>query len=471
MNTSASWTRIEAALDEILALPTTEWSDASIRLAAGDNGVLQEIQTLLKYAGDEPSPLDRPLEFRADVEPEPAPLMSGARIGSYRILELVGRGGMGEVYRAQRADGMFEQQVALKLLQPAAAPLAASLHGERQILARLEHPGIARLIDGGTTADGRPYMIVEWVSGRPLMRWCQEHLPGLDVRLRLVADVCAAVAYAHQNNVAHLDLKPGNILVTDAGAVKLLDFGVARLLASDANTQMRDAPLTPDYAAPEQLARGAVSMASDVYALGLLLFEVLCGELPWKLSGASFAAMLQLHLRTPPPAPSRFAASQPDSRWYRARRFLGRHRREGLAAAAMLAVLIGAWSIYYSITRLNRHPAAVTVAATVDPQSIAVLPFLDLSEHKDQEYFSDGLSEELINRLARNPNLRVTARTSAFFFKGKSQDVADIARQLHVANILEGSVRKSGAALRGATAQVAQPMSRHSINTCSAGIS
>jgi serine/threonine protein kinase/tetratricopeptide (TPR) repeat protein len=516
MNTSASWTRIEAALDEILALPTTEWSAAAIRLAAGDATILREIQTLLHYAGDEPSLLDRPLEFHADREPaglEPvrAALDSGARIGAYRILNLVGRGGMGEVYRAQRADGMFEQQVALKLLQPAAATFAASLHAERQILASLEHPGIARLIDGGITADGRAYMIMEWVSGRPLIRWCEEHLPGLDVRLRLVADVCAAVAYAHQNNVAHLDLKPGNILVTGDGVVKLLDFGVARVLASDAYTQMRDAPMTPDYAAPEQLARGAISMASDVYALGLLLFEVLCGTLPWQRSGTSFAAILQANLRLPPPAPSRFAAlqpnppvaprllhqdldavvlkalksdpreryataalllrdlqayragepvsAQPDSRWYRARRFLGRHRREGLAAAAMLAVIIGAWTVSTVIARLKLHPSTATVAATptaaagADPQSIAVLPFLDLSEHKDQEYFSDGLSEELINRLARNPNLRVTARTSAFFFKGKSQDVAEIARQLHVANILEGSVRKSGLALR-VTAQL-----------------
>jgi eukaryotic-like serine/threonine-protein kinase len=496
------WPEIETALDAILALPEREWSAACRRLSGADAAFRNELQSLLGCVGGFDPLLDRTPMLSGAADPvNAASLPQGARLGAYRILELIGRGGMGEVYRAERADGMFEQQVALKLMQPQVAQHAARFQAERQILARLEHPNIARLIDGGIMPDARPYMVMQLVAGRPLMQWCAEHPSDLNVRLQLFAEICAAVAYAHQNNVAHLDLKPANVLVSDSGEVKLLDFGVARSLSSDAQTQMRDAPLTPGYAAPEQLLRGTVSMASDVYALGLLLFELLCGELPWKATEAPhlLVAQVQRAERSELPAPSRFAATlpnppvaarllradldavtlkalksdpkeryataaalckdlqayrsghpvaaQPDSRGYRLRKFVGRHRHEVFGAAGLLVATFAVVVLLLA----NRFASQSFVGgseAKPNFRSIAVLPFLDLSEHRNQEYFSDGLTEELIDLLARNSSLRVTARTSAFYFKGKPQDVITIARQLHVAHVLEGSVRKSGNTLR-----------------------
>jgi serine/threonine protein kinase/tetratricopeptide (TPR) repeat protein len=221
----------------------------------------------------------------------------GEEIGAYRTVALLGRGGMGEVYLAERADGQFEQQVALKLLRrgmESEESLRRFLR-ERQVLARLEHPNIARLLDGGQAADGRPFIVIERVEGEPITRWCAARGSSVEERLRLVITCCEAVEVAHRNLVVHRDLKPSNVLVNAEGQVKLLDFGIAKLLAEheDATrlTRADTAALTPAYAAPEQILGGTVTTATDVYALGVMLYELLTGALPHDRRAGSTAEL------------------------------------------------------------------------------------------------------------------------------------------------------------------------------------
>ncbi len=222
---------------------------------------------------------------------------------------------MGEVYEASRADGNFEQRVAIKLLQREAAAQMVRFQAERQILARLEHPGIARLYDGGVTEDGRPFMAMEFVEGRPITEYCQITHATFEQRLALFVQVCDAVAYAHRNLIVHRDLKPSNILVTPNGAVKLLDFGIAKLLDAQRArvTQAAATPMTPICAAPEQLTGGAVTTATDVYALGLLLFELLSGTHPWMGSDTPVLQAMRTVLQRPAPSLSRTAEAQPNA--------------------------------------------------------------------------------------------------------------------------------------------------------------
>jgi tetratricopeptide (TPR) repeat protein len=238
--------------------------------------------------------------------------VAGALVGRYRLIEEIGRGGMGAVWLAERADGQFEQRVALKLVKRGmdTDEILARFLRERQILARLTHPHIARLLDGGVSGDGRPYFVMEFVAGQPISTYCDVKRLSVDDRLRLFATTCRAVQYAHQSLVIHRDLKPSNVLVTDEGEVKLLDFGVARLLEDEGGgtttaSSVRG-PMTPAYASPEQLAGEPVTTASDVYQLGLLLYELLCGQRPWdqrRRAGRESAMIPELD----PPRPSSVA--------------------------------------------------------------------------------------------------------------------------------------------------------------------
>ena len=238
------------------------------------------------------------------------------QIGPYRFVEELGRGGMGVVYRAERADGQFEQQVALKLIKAGMASdatLGRFLH-ERQILARLEHPHIAHLLDGGVS-DGQPWFAMELVEGQPLTTWCDARKLNVDERIRLFCDVCSAVDYAHRNLVVHRDLKPSNILVTSSGEVKLLDFGIAKLLGgeNEAQTQFQTGldvrPATPEYGAPEQLRGEPVSTATDVWALGAVLYELLSGRPPHEFKNRSLDGVLTVLEETTPARPSSRVAS------------------------------------------------------------------------------------------------------------------------------------------------------------------
>jgi len=308
-SSTAEWARVEAALDVLLELPAHEREAALHRLAGEDAGLHAELESLLVRVDGVDAVLDRPvLKAAGDDAALSGSLPSGTRIGAYRVVCLIGRGGMGEVYRAERADGQYQQAVALKLVRREIADQPARFQAERQTLARLDHPGIARLLDGGVAEDGRPYMVMELVNGRSIIDWCAAHACSLEERLRLFRDICSALEYAHRNLIVHRDLKPANVLVTDEGAVKLLDFGIAKLLGAPGDAALtQHAAMTPGYAAPEQLTGGTVTTATDVYALGMLLFELLTGERPWRLQDLSLVDGIEKVLREAPPAPSRLA--------------------------------------------------------------------------------------------------------------------------------------------------------------------
>ncbi|HPF26371.1 MAG TPA: serine/threonine-protein kinase [Steroidobacteraceae bacterium] len=258
--------------------------------------------------------LDRPLEPDADAgAPLSVGLAAGQLVGVWRVLSELGRGGMGVVYLAERFDGTYEQQVALKVIRGGlfAALNTARFLRERRILGRLRHPNIARLLDAGSTSDGLPYLVMELISGEPITVWANKQQLDTDARLRLILQVCEALQHAHRNLVVHRDLKPGNILVTDEGDVRLLDFGVAHLLAGpeedgQALTRSGYLPMTPEYAAPEQLEGHGITTATDVFSLGTILFELLTNRRPRERVGDSPADLvraLQTEIAAPSKAP------------------------------------------------------------------------------------------------------------------------------------------------------------------------
>jgi eukaryotic-like serine/threonine-protein kinase len=238
---------------------------------------------------------------------------AGRRLGPYELRSAIGAGGMGEVYRASRADAEYQQQVAIKLVRAGLdiAYISARLRAERQILATLDHPNIARLLDGGTTADGVPYLVMELIEGVPIDRYCEEQRLDVPARLKLFIDVCSAVQYAHRRMIIHRDLKPRNILVTREGVPKLLDFGVAKILDPAALPNGGDVTLnaqrllTPGYASPEQLSGQLITTASDVYSLGVILYELLTGVHPYVGTRQDPLELLRAQLEAEPPKPSR----------------------------------------------------------------------------------------------------------------------------------------------------------------------
>ncbi len=305
-HTDADWRRINAALDRALDLPPEQRLAFVRRDYAGDAALLAELESLIAAANRSVDFLSSPPVAHAPADH--AALQAGDRVGPWQVGERIGRGGMGDVYRGQRVDGGYAQRAAIKLLHADAVGHAARFDAERRILAGLEHPGIARLYDGGVDAQGRAYMAMEFVAGRPITEFCRD--APLAKRLQLFAQVCDAVTYAHSNLVVHRDIKPANVFVSDSGQVKLLDFGIAKLLDVDSSdSTLTQAPLTPAYAAPEQLAGKPVTTATDVYALGVLLFELLTGTRPWAEAGAPMAQTLLAVLERPAPVPSRQAAN------------------------------------------------------------------------------------------------------------------------------------------------------------------
>jgi eukaryotic-like serine/threonine-protein kinase len=240
----------------------------------------------------------------------------GRRVGAYEILALIGSGGMGEVYRARRVDAEYEKEVAIKLVPGAQSDRAVleRLRAERQILAKLDHPNIARLIDGGVTEDGLPYLIMDLIDGEPLDRYCERRQLPIPERLRLFREVCSAVSYAHQHFIVHRDLKPRNILVTADGTPKLLDFGIAKLVqptltqSGAAATVFGANPLTLEFASPEQVRGGTITTTSDVYSLGMVLYLLLTGRLPYRTSFESLLEAMREICEVEPARPSTLAA-------------------------------------------------------------------------------------------------------------------------------------------------------------------
>lgn len=257
-----------------------------------------------------------------DTDADDPRRLENERLGPYRIVRLIGSGGMGDVYLADRADEEYQQRVAIKVVRNGAlsAQIQARLRMERQILASLQHPNIARLLDGGRTADGRPYLVMEYIEGEPIDSYCDRRRLSVEARLHVFKAVCAAVQYAHRNLIVHRDLKPNNILITADGTPKLLDFGIAKLLDARhtprtiAMTHMDYRMMTPAHASPEQVRGDTITTASDIYVLGVLLYELLCGRRPFDLVGARLSDLERIICEQVPVTPSaRFARTQNDS--------------------------------------------------------------------------------------------------------------------------------------------------------------
>jgi len=304
------WNRLETLFYQASDLHPRDWPVFLDQACGEDESMRQEVESLLAVADHTLSYLREPAIGTAS-ELAASPVFAGRLIGPWQVLEAIGDGGMGRVYLARRADQAYEQKVAIKLMRAdirADPGMLLRFRTERQILARLNHPNIARLLDGGVCAEGLPYLVMEYVEGVPIDMYCRDRQLPIEARLRLFRTVCGAVEYAHRNLVIHRDIKPLNILVTPAGVPKLLDFGIARLLDPEFSGMARTRPsqrlLTPEYASPEQVRGSAVTTAADVYAMGVLLYELLAGTRPFRLKTDSPLEMARVICEQTPEPPS-----------------------------------------------------------------------------------------------------------------------------------------------------------------------
>ncbi len=426
-------------------------------------------------------------------------------IGPYRILREIGHGGMGTVYLAERADGQYRKRVAIKLVKSYGGDhhVLRRFRNERQVLAELDHPNIAKLLDGGATEDGLPYLVMEYVDGVRIDVWCDTRKLPLRDRLILFCKVCDAVQYAHDRHVIHRDLKPGNILVTAGGAPALLDFGIAKVLNPEISAEILETtagagPMTPEYASPEQIRGEPVSPASDLYALGVVLYQLLTGRLPYLFPAQDLHEMVRVICEQEPIKPSaaigpaldsgesgpgmrRLLAGdldkivlmalrkEPELRYRTAaqlsedlQRFLQdlpvRARRESWSywgqkflkrnLALVTAAAISAVIVLFLVVGFGGLRRLANASGDAGIRSLAVLPLHNLSSDKEQDYVADGITDALISDLARIPTLRVISRTSVMSYKDPRKSIPEIARNLHVQTIVEGSVLRVGDRVR-----------------------
>ncbi len=295
--TPEDWQKVKDVLADALQLDPGQRDAFLARSCAGDGTVRREVELLLEHEGDlSPHFLDEKTfaEAAAKVLPLEDDPWLGRRFGAYKTIEQIGAGGMGEVYRAFRADDQYRKEVALKVVRAGQDSdfIFSRFKNERQILATLDHPNIAQLLDGGTTENGTPYLVMELIEGRPIGEYCDAHELSIRDRLALFMQVCAAVQYAHQRLIIHRDIKPGNILVTAHGVPKLLDFGIAKILDVEGQPVQANSTLTmfrlltPRYASPEQVRGEPITTAGDVYSLGVVLYELLTGQSPYPANSA-----------------------------------------------------------------------------------------------------------------------------------------------------------------------------------------
>ncbi len=377
---SERFRRVREIFGEAVGRPPGERAAYLESACGADLALASEVRSLLEALERDGGFLESIVaeEARDLVRPPQAAAFAGRRVGAWQVLRPLGAGGMGAVFLARRADAEYEAEAALKIVRPGVFSDEAlrRFRAERQALAHLSHPGIARLLDGGTTDDGVPYLVMEKVDGRPIDVWASEK--ALADRIRLFRGVCAAVQYAHANLIVHRDIKPGNILVTDGGETKLLDFGIAKFLGEEDTSLTRagERVLTPDYASPEQVRGETVTTASDVYALGVVLYRILTGRHPYAFGSGRAADVERVVCEVAPDPPRlggdldtilnkalakeperRYASvaelsedlrryldseplrARPDTFVYRAGKFLRRHRAGVAAAAVVLAAL------------------------------------------------------------------------------------------------------------------------------------
>ena len=508
------WERVKSIVAEALKEESARARTAlAIEQCAGDPDLLDEVNSLLSAAEVEPGDaLEECAQHAADTLWRDDLSRSGQRFGAYVALRELGSGGMGTVYLAERHDGQFEKQVAIKVLKRGTDTndVLQRFANERRILARLDHPNIARLLDAGTTDDGLPYFVMDLIIGTPVTQFVREQKLSIEARLELFLKVCAAVEIAHKAGVIHRDLKPNNILVNSEGEPKLLDFGIAKLLepgdALDVTATERQ-HLTLSSASPEQARGEAVSEAADIYALGVLLYEMLTGATPYRFgsvrpardevvrticeeeprlpSAATAEPQLRRRLRGDldniisvalrKEAARRYASvlefandirrhlrgeavqAGPTSVTYRVGRFVRRHQlltaRSLVVAATLLAVGGGIAALFLTDSKLGRSSGlggdAHKAVGSAGAKSIAVLPFHNLSAAPENAFFATGVQDAILTDLAKIAELKVINRTSVQQYASDApRDLQRISDQLDVAYVLEGSVQRSESRLR-----------------------
>jgi non-specific serine/threonine protein kinase/serine/threonine-protein kinase len=379
------WQRLEELFHSALERAPPEraaWLEAA---CSGDVELRREIDALL--AAHETGDLDFTRAAAAAdafkvLEQRAARLAEGRRIGQYRVVRELGRGGMGRVYLAARADQTFEKLVAIKVVDRGldTEEVVHRFESERQILARLEHPNITRILDGGATPDGLLFLVMDYVDGEPIDQYCDSQRLDCSARLRLFQGVCAAVQYAHQHLIIHRDIKPANVLVTRDGVPRLLDFGIAKLLGQDLPTEEATRTvarrLTPEYASPEQVRGEVLTTASDVYSLGVLLYRLLCGQSPYRARGASATALEQAICDEQPERPSSAALPLAGQRGRDQRRQL----QGDLDNIVLMALRKEPGRRYASVEQfsqdLSRHLASLPVVARADTAGYRAGKFL-----------------------------------------------------------------------------------------------
>ena len=509
------WDRLKTILGEALEQNSSAARIALVERRCGqDTDLLEEAESLLAEA-------EALLKERTDTFEDCAqnaaftfwqegPPRGGERVGAYVIVRELGRGGMGTVFLAERADGQFEKQVAIKILNRGAdtAEILRRFRAERQILARLDHPNIARLLDAGTTDDGLPYFIMDYIVGAPVTRFAVAQRLSTRQRLELFLKICAAVEFAHRNLVVHRDIKPSNILANAEGEPKLLDFGIAKLLAKDEDaaqsTTEAQQHLTPICASPEQAKGDPITVATDIYSLGALLYEMLSDQKPHRFSTArptreELALVVGEQVPPPPSAVASDAQTarllrgdldaivlfamrkEPGMRYatvadfaddirrhlarepvvarhptlgYRAKCLIKRNGSRLVASAAIVIVLAGVLFAFWARSQQNAREAAGmavrggSAAAADIRKSIAVLPFESLGDNNSPSYFADGVQDNILTDLGKVGDLKVISRSGVAAYRGKNRNMKQIGRDLGVANVLEGSVQISGDRVR-----------------------
>lgn len=428
-----SWQQVETIIDQVLELPE-EKRQSFIEEQCQDNQELKgEITQLLESIADSEGWLDNPDDFKQDFYKElsdeierlsASRSLIGQQIGAYTIRDKIGEGGMGSVFRAERNDGSFKHCVAIKIIrqEQATSKNIQRFRREQQILAGLSHPGIARLYDGGITEDGFPYIIMEYVDGRPIDEYCRQQKLSVEQKTELFEAILEAVRYAHENLVVHRDLKPANILVDTSGSIKILDFGISRLIEEDEDhrlTQTTGRLLTPRYAAPEQIRQEKLTTSCDLYALGIIFYNLLTDAFPFDFEGCSHYETEQAILTAEPAKPSSKAATtgirnqlkgdldaiilksirkNPEDRYRGITEFLDdlQHYRHNLPVHARRD------STYYRINKFfKRHKKGIAVAAGVVSLLIGLTSFYtwQVAKERDQARQQAERAEEITNFL------------------------------------------------------------------------
>ena len=364
------------------------------------------------------------------------PITKGTMISHYEIIEKIGAGGMGEVYLAE--DTQLNRKVALKFLPPHLCQdddCRARFKREAQAAAKLNHPNIVTIYEV-SDYQGRPYFSMEHIEGRALGDVIKKNELSISEIIDLAIGICEGLNKAHQAGIVHRDIKPSNIVIDADGRPKLLDFGLAAIRGSEKLTMSGSTLGTIGYMSPEQIEGKGIDRRSDLFSLGVVFYEMITGRAPFK--GDSDAATLNSVLNDIPQLLSKYRTDIPDSMQRIVDKALDKNLETRYQAAA---------GIISDLAKLKKDLESGSSATQPQP-SIAVLPFTNMSADPEQEYFCDGMAEDIINDLTHVEGLRVAARTSAFAFKGKQEDIRDIGRKLNVETLLEGSVRKAGSQLR-----------------------